>query len=175
MSLCCLADVLQIAGNGAAVGKAGAILTAHGQSRRVGFVDRLQRLQDFELFIPQGIRFERIRRLHRNKAKELHHVVLDHVANGAGFFVIIAASLNAQGLGNGDLHVIDVRIVPQRLEQDVGEAKRHEVLYRLLAEVVIDAEDISLEENRADHIVDGRGAVAISPDRLLDDDARTRQ
>ena len=92
----------------------------------------------------------------------------------AGVFVIIAASLNAQGLGNGDLHVIDVRVVPQRLEQDVGEAKRHEVLHRLLAEVVIDAEDISLEENRADRIVDGRGAVAIFPDRLLDDDARAR-
>ena len=91
------------------------------------------------------------------------------------FFVIIAASFNAQRLGDGDLHVIDVRVVPQRLEQDVGETKRHEVLHRLLAEVVIDAEDISLEENRADHIVDGRGAVAIFPDRLLYDDARTRQ
>ena len=98
-------------------------------------------------------------------------MVLDHVAYGARFFVITAASLNAERLRDGDLHVIDVRVVPQRLEQDVGEAQRHEVLHRFLAEIVIDAEDISLEEDRADHIVDGRGALAVFADWLLDDDA----
>ncbi len=101
-------------------------------------------------------------------------MVLDHVAHGAGFFVVIAASLDAERLRDGDLHVIDVRAVPQRLQQDVGEAQRHEILHGFLAEVVIDAENISFEEYRADHIVDGRGALAVFADRLLDDDARTR-
>ena len=99
-------------------------------------------------------------------------MVLDHVAHRAGFFVVAAASLDAQRLGDGDLHMIDVRVVPQRLQQDVGEAQRHEILHRFLAEIVIDAENVALEEDGADHIVDGRGALAVSADWLLDDDAR---
>ena len=158
MSLLLLADVLQIARNRAAVGEAGAILSAHGESRGVGFVDRLQRLQHFQLFISQGIRLERIGRLHRDEAKELHHMVLDHVAHRAGFFVVSASSLDAERLRDGDLHMIDVRAVPHRLQQDVGETQRHKVLHRFLAEIVIDAEDISLEKYGADHIVDSCGA-----------------
>ena len=45
------------------------------------------------------------------------------------------------GLGHGDLHVVDRQVVPERLEQGVGEAQRDQVLHRLLAEVVVDAED----------------------------------
>ena len=100
-------------------------------------------------------------------------MILDHVAHGAGFFVVIAAPLDAERLRDGDLHVIDVRAVPQRLQQNVGETQRHEILHGFLAEVVINAEDIALEEDGADHIVDGCGALAVSADRLFDDDART--
>ena len=74
-------------------------------------------------------------------------MILDHVAHRAGFFIVAAASFDAERLGDGDLHMIDVRVVPQRLQQDVGETQRHEVLHRLLAEIVIDAEDIALEEH----------------------------
>src|SRR5271155_887254 len=169
-----LADVLQVPWNRAAIGKASAILAAHGESRHVRFIDWQQRLQHFQLFIAQRIGPERIRRLHRNKAKELHHVVLDHIADGARFLIVTAAPFDAECLGDGDLHVIDMRVVPQRLQQDVREAQRHEVLHRFLAEIVINAEDVSLEEDGTDHIVDGRGALAVPADWLLDDDARAR-
>ena len=56
----------------------------------------------------------------------------------------------------------------------LAKRKRHEVLDRFLAEIVIDAENVSLKEDGADHIVDRRGARAVSADRLLDDDARAR-
>ena len=57
------------------------------------------------------------------------------------FVVIGAAPFDAERLGDGDLHVIDMRVVPQRLEQGVGEAQRHQVLHRLLAEIMVDAEN----------------------------------
>ena len=44
-------------------------------------------------------------------------MILNHVAHRAGFFVVAASSLDAEGLGDGDLHMINVRVVPQRLEQ----------------------------------------------------------
>ena len=62
-------------------------------------------------------------------------------------FVVAAAVLHAHGLGHGDLHVVDVAPVPDRLEQGVGEAERQDVLHRLLAQVVVDAEDLALVED----------------------------
>jgi hypothetical protein len=67
-----------------------------------------------------------------------HH----HVAVGAGLLVEAAALAQAQRLGHVDLHVVDEVAVPDRLEQAVGEAERQDVLRRLLAQEVVDAEDL---------------------------------
>ena len=98
-------------------------------------------------------------------------MVLDHVAYGAGFFVVSASPLNTERLRDSNLYMINMRVIPHRLQQDVGETQRHEVLHRLLAQIMIDAKDVSLEEDRTDHIVNGRSARAVSADWLLDDDA----
>src|SRR5580698_6669010 len=110
-----LADVLQVPWNRAAIGKASAILAAHGQCRHVRFIDWQQRLQHFQLFISKRVRFKRIWWLHRDEAKELHHMVLDHVAYGAGFFVVSASALNTERLRDGNLHMINMRVIPHRL------------------------------------------------------------
>jgi hypothetical protein len=68
-------------------------------------------------------------------------MVLQHVADRADVVVKRAATLHAEILGHGDLHALDVVAVPHRLEHGVGEAEIQQVLHRLLAEVVIDAED----------------------------------
>ncbi len=98
-------------------------------------------------------------------------MVLDHVTHCAGFFVIAASSLDAKRLSDGNLHVINVRVVPQRLEKDVGETQRHEVLHRFLAKIVVDAKNVSFKKDRTNHVVDGRGASAVSADRFLDDNS----
>ena len=100
-------------------------------------------------------------------------MVLHHVADRAGLVVIVAASLDAERLGHRDLHMVDVRAVPQRLEQNIGEAQGHQVLHRFLAEVVVDPEDAALGKHRADLVVDDGGARAVPADRLLHDDAGT--
>ncbi len=80
-------------------------------------------------------------------------MVLHHVAQRAGVVVIVAAALQPDRLGDGDLHVIDDIAVPQPLEDRVGEAQRQQVLHRLLAEVVVDAEGLRLGEDLP-HLVD---------------------
>src|SRR5436309_7625122 len=65
----------------------------------------------------------------------------DLVAQHAGPVVVRPAFADRQGLGHGDLHVIDVAMVPDRLEQRVGEAEHEQVLHRLFAKVVVDAID----------------------------------
>jgi hypothetical protein len=93
-------------------------------------------------------------------------VVLHHVAHGARLVVIGAAALDADGLGHGDLHVLDVARVPERLEERVGEADRHQVLDGLLPEIVVDPVDLVLVEMRRELGVErasprrGRGRAA---------------
>ena len=56
-----------------------------------------------------------------------------HVAQRARLVVVAAAPLDADRLGDGDLHVVDVAAVPDRLEDAVAEAERQDVLDGLLA------------------------------------------
>ena len=62
--------------------------------------------------------------------------------------------------------------IPQPLEDRVGEAQRQQVLHRLLAEVVVDAEDLRLAEHRADLVVDLARRGEVVADRLFQHDAR---
>ena len=50
-----------------------------------------------------------------------------------------AAALSAEVFGEDDLHIADELAVPQRLEDQVGEAQHRQVLDQLLAQVVINA------------------------------------
>ena len=89
----------------------------------------------------QVLRVEGDRLLHRGEREQLQEVVLDDVAGGADAVVVAGPAADADVLGHRDLHVVDVVGVPDRLEHLVGEAQGQQVLDRLLAEVVVDAED----------------------------------
>ena len=133
-----VARILKIAG---AVGT-GLILAAHDILGR----DRFQRADHLQLFVAHRVRVEMIGRLHRDQAQQLHHVVLHHVADGAGMVVIFAAPAHAHGFGNRDLDMVDILRVPQRLEQDIGETHGHQVLDRFLAQIMVDAIDLVFAE-----------------------------
>ena len=60
----------------------------------------------------------------------------------------------------------------KRFEQRVAEAQCDQVLHRLLAQIVIDAEDLLFLEDRTDQLVDGVGGGAVLPQRLLQHDTR---
>ena len=72
-----------------------------------------------------------------------HH----HVAVGAGLLVEADPLAEVERLRHVDLDVIDEIPIPDRLEQAIGEAKREDVLRRLLAEEVVDAEDLLFDEH----------------------------
>ena len=79
----------------------------------------------------------------------------------AGLFVEGPAALDAELLRHRDLHALDVLAVPDRLQERVGEAEVEQVLDRLLAEVMVDAEDRRLVEVAQQDAVEGlrRGEV----------------
>ena len=79
---------------------------------------------------------------------ELQQVVLEHVAHDAGRVVVAGPAADVDFFGHGDLHVVDVVAVPDRLEDRVGEPQHEQVLHRFFAEVVVDAVDLPLAETR---------------------------
>ena len=64
----------------------------------------------------EALGVERRRLLHRDQRHQLEQVVLDDVARGADAVVVAGAAADADVLGHGDLHVVDVVGVPERLE-----------------------------------------------------------
>src|SRR3546814_12159522 len=67
---------------------------------------------------------EGIRRPHRGQRQELEQVVGDHVAQRPGAVVKGATLLDADRLGDGDLDVIDMIAVPERLIDARSEERR---------------------------------------------------
>ena len=97
----------------------------------------------------------------------------DHVAVGAGRPRRRRRAMpDRERLRHVDLDVVDVVAVPDRLEEAVGEAQGEDVLRRLLAEEVVDAEDLLLAEDPLDRVVELRALREVGAERLLHDHPR---
>ena len=98
-------------------------------------------------------------------------MVLHHVAQGTGLIVVRAAAFHAERFGDGDLHVIDIFLVPERLENLVRKSQGQNVLDRLLAEVMVDAEYLPFIEHSGENGVQLLRAGQIASKRFFDNDA----
>ena len=133
--------------------------------------DRPHRSQDLGLLVADRFGNGGGRRLHREVADDLQQVILDDVANDARLLVELAAALDPELLGHGDLDVLDVVAIPHRLEKRVREAEVEDVLDGFLAEVVIDAEDAVFRKRVVQHRVQLARRLEVPAEWLLDDDA----
>ncbi len=95
-----------------------------------------------------------------------HH----HVAERADVIVERRPFVEPERLRHVDLHVIDEVAVPDGLEESVGETEGEDVLRRLLAEEVIDAEDLLLREHFVQFLIERAGARVVGAERLLHHD-----
>ena len=145
-----------------------AVLAAH-VARRIGLPGRhedgLHRVLD-------GLGVATGGRLHRGGADDLHEVVDDDVAQRADGVVEVAAALDAEVLGQGDLHALDVVPVPDRLQHRVGEAQVEDLLEPHLPEVVVDPVELGLVHVAVELLRESPRRVAIVAERLLHHDPR---
>ena len=139
-------------------------LPAHHVAR----VQRPHGAQGLGLLVSERLGAVPHRRLHGQHRQDLEHVVLDHVADRAGLVVEAPTVRHAEVLGHGDLDGLHVVAVPHRLEEGVGEAEVGEVLDRLLAEIVVDAEDPLLGEDLVQRRIELAGGRQVVAEGLLD-------
>ena len=152
-------------GRHAGLGPVPLVLAAH----HVPDVDRLQRLEHLLLLVPQVLGGQRHRRLHGHEPQDLEQVGDDHVPVGAGRVVERGPPLDRERFRHVDLHVAEVKAVPDRLVQPVREPEREDVVDRLLAQEVVDAEHLRLIEDRMHGYVQRARRFEVRAERLLDD------
>ncbi len=119
------------------------VLTPH----HTAGIERDECVEHLLLLGVQGLGGEGCRRLHRHEPEGLEQVGDHHVAECSGGVVELRPVLDPQGLRNVDLDVADMFLAPHGLEQSVREPHREDVLHVLLAEEVVDAEDLILGEH----------------------------
>ncbi len=95
------------------------------------------------------------RRFHGQEREHLQHVVLQQVADRACLFVVGGSARDVDVLGDRHLHVFDRISVPDAFPQRVREPEHDQVLHRLLAQVVIDPEQLRFVEGLMDHLGEG--------------------
>ena len=139
------AVLLEVAGDALPVDRSAHVLPPDAVPR----LERLQGPEHLHDLVPDRLRLERPRRLHREERQNLEQMVLQHVADGAGLLVVRSPALHAERLGDRDLQVVDGVAVPHTLEERVGEAENQDVLDRFLAQEVVDPEDLGLVEHAA--------------------------
>mmetsp|Transcript_1197 Transcript_1197/g.3360 ORF Transcript_1197/g.3360 Transcript_1197/m.3360 type:complete len:441 (+) Transcript_1197:13-1335(+) len=131
----------------------------------------LDAAEELDLLVSDILRVQRQRSLHADESENLQKMVLHDVADDADVVKVACAALDSEIFLEGDLDALDVVAVPDGLENGVGKPESHEVLHKLLPEVVIDAVGLVLGELLSDFDAHLRVRLGIAAEGLLDDDA----
>src|SRR5260221_8861455 len=99
-------------------------------------------------------------------------MVLENLAEGSRLVIVVATRSHTYCFGHGDLNMVDVLMVPDRLEYRIGKAEYGDILYRFLAQIVIDAVNLLFVVHGAQTFVKCARRIEISTKGLLHDNPR---
>ena len=102
----------------------------------------------------------------------MQEVVLNHVPERPGFLIIAAPAPDPIVFRHGDLHVVDVAAVPNRLEECVGEPEGEDVLNGLFSEIVVYPVDLGFLEILGEQQVQFTGRIEVMAERFFHNDSR---
>ena len=124
--------------HGFTVTAAGQILPPYGILKKgLGVPHDAEGFKGLNFFIPDLLWFRTDWGFHHNEGDDLQQMVLKHVPEGTGPVVIAPALSNANTFGTGNFHMSDIVAVPKGFEDAVGKTGHQEVLYGLLAQVMV--------------------------------------
>ena len=137
---------------------AGIVLAPHGKLMHLIDRNRADGMEDIHLFIADFIVVKGDHRFHGDQAEDLEKMILDHVAQGPGLIIIMAPVFHADLFGHGDLDMIDVASVPDRLKQGIGKAEGQDILDGLLTQIVVDTKNLGFVKDPAsEHSIQSSG------------------
>lgn len=108
---------------------------------------------------------------HGGNGKQLHQVVLHHVAQRTRTVIISATGSDAHILDSGYLYIVNIVTVPDRFVDGASETCHHDVLHRLFPKEMIDAIDILLLEVGSVNLIQLMRRCKVVAERLLNNNA----
>lgn len=123
--------------------------------------------ENADLLVTNVLRGEGNGPLHGEQCQDLEKVVLHNVADYAELVEVSTTTLGTERLLESDLHIVDVMSVPGRTKERVPKAENQYVLHHLLAQVVVNAEDLVLLPVRLQGLLQLSRAGKVLPKWLL--------
>lgn len=124
--------------------------------------------ENTDLFVSDVLRGERDWALHSQEGQDLEQMVLHNITDDTELVKVPPTALSAKRLLEGDLHVVDVIPVPGRAEELVTKSQDQDILHHLLAQVMVNAEDLLLVPVWLQRLLQLPGAGQILSEWLLD-------
>mmetsp|Transcript_16308 Transcript_16308/g.48909 ORF Transcript_16308/g.48909 Transcript_16308/m.48909 type:complete len:388 (+) Transcript_16308:465-1628(+) len=134
--------------------------------------DRGDGPQHLHLLIPDVIGTQADRLLHGNERHDLNQVILDDIPNDAELVKVAAPPLRAKRLLEANLHVGNVVAVPAGGNNGIGEPQHDQVLCQLLAQVVVDPENLLLRPILCNLLRKVLRRLQVFPEGLLHNDSK---
>ena len=150
---------------------AGDILTADDILSNVLIGQRMKRLVHLNDLVSETILIELGRGFHGGNGKQLHQVVLHHVAQRTRTVIISATGSDAHILDSGYLYIVNIVTVPDRFVDGASETCHHDILHRLFPKEMIDAIDILLLEVDSVNLIQLTRRCKVVAERLLNNNA----
>jgi len=98
-------------------------------------------------------------------------VILDHVTDEAGLVVVPSSAFHTNGFRDGNLDMIDIVLVPDRLQHAISKTEHQHILHCLFAQIVIDAVDLVFVEMHLNGAIEQAGGIEIMTKGLFDNHA----
>src|SRR5208337_1625961 len=99
-------------------------------------------------------------------------MILNHIPQRPGSVIIPRPVLDPELLTCRDLHVIDIAVIPEMLEDRVGKPQYHDVLGGLFAEEMVDAKCALFVKGIAHCCIEMPCRLQVGSERLFYDHAR---
>ncbi len=96
-------------------------------------------------------------------------MVLEHISQHSCPLVISGTLFHPQRLGHGYLHMVDIALIPQRLEYRVRKTEHQDVLYGFLGKVVVHPVDLFFPKRFSHDLVEFLSALKVMAEGLFDD------
>src|SRR5262249_1372400 len=134
--------------------------------------DAPERSDDFDFLIANAVGSGIGWSFHRHQAKQLKEMILHHVAQRPGRFIITRPRFHSECLRRSDLEMIDVAGIPERLDNAVRGLPAQNVLRSLFAEKMVDPKGLTLVECLANDSIQFARRGKIGAEWFFDDNAR---
>src|SRR5262245_23459788 len=134
-------------------------------------LQRRNRFQDLNLFVPDCFTIGSHRRLHGKIHQDLEQMILNHVADSTGLIVERSPALNSKVFRHGYLHTLALVASSERFQKRVLEAEEDHVMRRPFPQIMIDSEDVLLVESAEQNPVEFLRRDTIMTERFFNHDA----